>query len=150
MKTSLALAFLLVAASTALAQNNQIKSPAGDTPLNVRNGRAQMAGHFGNPVQMRRLDFALVTPHPDEEEQFLQQLMTPGSPQFHKFLTPDQWNARFSPSVEDEQAVVDWATGAGFTVIHRFPNRLLVDVEAPMATIERALHVTINNYVLNG
>jgi hypothetical protein len=45
-----------------------------------------------------------------EEKEFLQELMTPGSPQFHRFLTSERWDARFSPTVEDEQAVVDWAT----------------------------------------
>jgi hypothetical protein len=109
-----------------------------------------LIGHFGIPTQMRRLDFALVTPHPDEEEQFLRELMTPGSPQFHKFLTADQWIARFAPSAADEQAVVDWATSQGLTVTHRFPNRLIVGVEAPMATIEKALQVRINNYLLDG
>lgn len=31
----------------------------------------------------------MVTPHPAEEEQFLEDLMKPGSPQFHEFLTAD-------------------------------------------------------------
>jgi subtilase family serine protease len=92
----------------------------------------------------------LVPPRLAEEEEFLQELMTPGSPQFHKFLTPDQWNARFAPSLADEQAVVDWANSQGLTVTHRFPNRLIVDVEAPVPTIEKALQVTINNYLLDG
>jgi hypothetical protein len=99
---------------------------------------------------MRRLEFALATPHPDEEEQFLQALMTPGSPQFHKFLTADQWIARFAPAAADEQAVVDWATSQGLTVTHRFSNRLIVNMEGPMATIEKALQVKINNYQMDG
>lgn len=150
MKTSLALSFLLVAALTALAQNSEIKSPAGEVPLNVRNGRAQMAGHFGNPAQMLRLTFGLVTPHPAEEEQFLADLMKPGSPQFHKFLTPDQWTVRFGPSVAAERAVVEWATSQGLTITQRYANRLTVQAEAPMATVEKALQVRINNYQLEG
>lgn len=118
-------------------------------PMAVRNGRARMMGHMGNPRQMLRLAFGLVPPHLAEEEEFLQALMTPASPQFHKFLTPDQWNARFAPNATDEQAVVDWANSQGMTVTHRFANRLIVDVEAPVATIEQTLQVKINNYMLD-
>jgi subtilase family serine protease len=150
MKKSLAVIFMLAAGYGALGQGNARKSAAGEPPLDVRNGRARLVGHFSNPTQVRRLDFTLVTPHPDEEEQFLQELMTPGSRQFRKFLTADQWIARFATAAADEQAVVDWATSQGMTVTHRFPNRLIVDVEAPMATIETALQVKINNYVVNG
>lgn len=149
-KRSIAVIFMLAAGFNALGQNNPTKSPAGEPPRAVRNGRATLVGHFSVPTQMRRLDFALVTPHPDQEEQFLKELMTPGSPQFHKFLTADQWIARFSPSVADEQAVVDWAASQGLTVTHRFPNRLIVDVEGPIATIEKALGVRINSYLMDG
>jgi hypothetical protein len=95
---------------------------------------------------MLRLVFGLQPPHMDEEKQFLQELQTKGSPNFQHFLTPKEWNARFAPSKQDEQAVVDWAKNQGLTVTHRYPNRLLVDVEAPVATIEKALNIKINSY----
>ena len=140
---------LFLAACTALAQTKASRSPAGETPWDVRSGKAKLVEHF-NPQQMLRLAFGLVHPHAAEEEQFLQELMTPGSPQFRHFLTSEEWDARFAPSLADEQAVVDWATSQGMTITMRWPNRLLVDVEAPVATIEKALMVTINNYQLDG
>jgi len=145
------LLFVMLATGCTIMAQNRLKKPiAGEPPRDVRSGHARMVGHYDAPTQMRRLAFGLATPHPAEEEQFLEELRRPGSPQFHKFLTADQWNARFSPSVEDEQAVMDWATSEGMTVTHRFANRLIVDVEAPMATIEKALKVKINNYVVDG
>jgi xanthomonalisin len=69
------------------------------------------------------------------------------SPQIH-FLTAEEWNARYAPSVQDEQSVVAWAQSQGLTVTQRYPNRLLVDVEAASGTIE--LNVTINSYQLSG
>ncbi len=150
MKRLLAATLMLAAACTVLAQIDTKASPAGERPLNVRNGRAKPLGHLMDPKQMLRLAFGLIPPHLAEEEQFLEELMTPGSPQFHKFLTPQQWNARFAPTVEDERAVMDWATSQGLIVTHRYPNRLIVDVEAPLATIEKALQVRISNYQLDG
>ncbi len=115
------------------------------TPQEVREGRASMVSHY-NPDQKLRLVLNLQPPHQAEEDQFIKELVTKGSPGFHKFLTQDEWNARFAPSVEDEQAVVDWAQSVGLTVTKRYPNRLLVSVEGTASTIEKAFGVTMNNY----
>ncbi len=115
------------------------------TPQKVHDGTAVRISHY-NPDQMLRLVLTVHPPHMAEEEQFIKELVTKGSPNFHKFLTPDEWNARFAPSVEDEQAVVDWAQSVGLTVTKRYPNRLIVDVEGTAGTIEKAFGVTINNY----
>ena len=46
--------------------------------------------------------------------------------------------------------MVDWATSNGLTISQRYPSRLIVDVEGPVATIEKAVNVSINSYSLNG
>lgn len=119
------------------------------TPAAVLDGRAIRVSRY-EPTKMLGLAIVLTPPHPEEERQFLEDVQDKGSEQFHQFLSAEDWNARFAPSAEDEQAVVDWATSQGLTVKHRYPNRLLVDVEAQAATIEKALHVTINNYRVPG
>jgi Pro-kumamolisin, activation domain/Bacterial Ig-like domain (group 3) len=132
----------------AMAQAPDMTRLTGHTPNVVIDGTAKFVGHY-NPNQMVRLVIGLQPPHMAEEEQFLEELQTKGSPQFHHFLTAEEWNARFAPSAQDEQAVVDWATAQGLTPTYRYPNRLLVDVEAPIAMIEKAFNVTINSYQLN-
>ncbi len=136
---------LMVVYSPAVAQVSQVRSSGGQTPPAVLNGSATLVGHY-NPGQVLRLVLGLQPPHMAQEEQFLQELQTRGSPQFHHFLTAEQWNARFAPSAQAEQAVVDWAQSQGLTVTHHYPNRLLVDIEAPSGVIESAFHVTINRY----
>jgi len=139
----IAIAVALLSGTLTLAQPTTAMK--GLTPTQLQDGSAKFVGHL-QPEQSIRLNFGLEHPHLAEEEQFLKELGTKGSPNFQHFLTADEWNKRFSPSAEDEQAVVDWATSQGFTVTQRFANRLLVDVEAPSATIEKALGVTINSY----
>jgi len=114
-------------------------------PLAVRDGSAHYLGPY-NPQQMLRLSVVLKPPHVDEEEQFLRELQDPASPLFHKYLSAAEWNQRFAPSPRDEQAVAAWAQARGLTITQRFPNRLVVDVEAPVAVIENALTVSINSY----
>jgi len=120
-------------------------SLANHTSPQVLDGTATLVSHY-NPEQMLRLVLAVQVPHMAEEQEFIQELVTKGSPNFHKFLTADEWNARFAPSPEDEQKVVDWVQSEGLTLTKRYPNRLLVDVEAPAGVIERAFGVTLNNY----
>ncbi len=108
---------------------------------------AQIIGPYGAD-QMLRVVFALKPPHLAEEEQFLNQLQDRDSPLFHKYLSEQEWNQRFAPSAQDEQAVAAWAQSQGLTITQRYPNRLLVDVEAPVPIIEKALDVTINRYQL--
>src|SRR5271166_4018837 len=122
----------------AVAQQVQVKQ----TPPAVQNGTAKLLGHY-DPTQRLRVVFGLRPPHLEAEEQLLRELQDKNSPQFHKYLSQEEWNARFAPSRADEQAVVDWAKSQGLTVTQRYPNRLLVDVEAPVASIEKALNVSI-------
>jgi hypothetical protein len=117
----------------------------GHTPPQVLDGTAMRVSHY-DPEKKLRLVLAIQVPHMAEEEQFLAELQDRQSPLFHQFLSAEEWNARFAPSAEDEQKVVDWAESQGLTVTNRFANRLLVDLEAPVGVIEKVFNVTINNY----
>ena len=119
----------------------------GKAPGPVANKTAQLLNHV-EPEQKLRLILGLQHPNPDGEAKFVSDLQNRQSADLHHFLTAEQWNARFSPSESDEQAVVDWANSVGLTVTQRYANRLLVDVEGSVATIERALDLSINRYQL--
>jgi len=121
--------------------------PKGITPNEVNSGEARLLSAM-NPSQKLRLAIALFTPHRAEEEKFIAALHTKGSPQFGKYLSAAEWNKRFAPTAESEQAVVDWAVSQGLTVTQRYPNRLVVDVEGTVPAIEQALGVKMNMYMM--
>ncbi len=148
---SFGLIVLLIASLAALPAYSQAQQKVSikQTPYAVREGGAQVVGHYDS-AQMLRLVFALKPPHLEEEEQFLNLLQDKDSPLFHRYLSEKEWNERFAPSAQDEQAVVSWATSQGLTITQRYPNRLLVDVEAPAGVIEKALNVAINRYQIKG
>ena len=114
------------------------KSPSHKRLLPYRTGLPS-SSDLMVPIRCCGWSSLLKPPHLQEEEQFLNQLQDRNSPLFHKYLTEGEWNPRFAPSVQDEQAVAAWAQSQGLTITQRFPNRLLVDVEAPVAIIEKAL-----------
>ena len=143
------LLFALMAVVPALAQSLEgTVALQRHTPPQVLDGRASLAGHY-EPGRMLRLAIAVTPPHLEAEERFIRELTTPGSPNFHAFLSAEEWNARFAPSAADEQKIVDWAKSQGFKVTARFPSRLDIDLEAPAGVIEKAFGVTINNYKVN-
>jgi len=139
------LALFLVLLLPCFAAGAQGPPPGtSQVPHEVWDGTAKLLGHYeGEPL---RLVLALNPPHKEQEEAFLKELQDRSSPNFHRFLLPEEWNARFAPSAEDEQAVADWAAASGFSVTKRYPNRLIIDVEAPVDAVEKAFHVTINRY----
>ena len=80
---------------------------AVNTPMQVMLGTVQLVEPY-DPASKLRLAINITPPKMAEEEAFLKELQDRNSPNFHKYLTPEQWNARFAPAPEDEQAVVDW------------------------------------------
>ncbi|GAC1362379.1 MAG: S53 family serine peptidase [Ktedonobacteraceae bacterium] len=75
-------------------------------------------------------------------------LYDPRSPQYHHFLTPQQFMAEFGPTADQQQQVVDYLRGAGITVNKVAPNGLLINAHATVAQAEAAFQVQINNYKL--
>jgi hypothetical protein len=76
----------------------------------------------------------------------IEQIYDPASPLYHHYLAPEEFDARFGPTEQDYQALIAWATRSGFNVTVRHPNRMLLEVSAPVGNIERALRVTMQMY----
>ena len=109
------------------------------------NGQAPSVGRLP-AAQVMRLVLVLPLRHQPELESFLQELYDPSSPSYRHFLTVQEFTARFGPSPEDYDAVLHFAEANGLAVVGTSRNRLNVDVEAPVADIEKALHVTMGVY----
>jgi hypothetical protein len=94
------------------------------------------------------LDLAIGLPLRNQEAltNLLQQQYAPTSPQYHHWLTPDEFTAKFGPTEQDYQAVIEFARSNGFTITGLHPNRTLVDVRGSVADIERTFRVTLHAY----
>lgn len=93
-----------------------------------------------------KLSINLPLRHRELLANFIETLYDSASPGFRRYLTPEEFDARFGPSEQDYQAALDWAANAGFTVAARHPNRMLLEINASVADIERALSVTLRSY----
>jgi subtilase family serine protease len=94
-----------------------------------------------------RLVLVLPLRNQAELDSFLNDLYDPSSPSFHKFLTVEEFTAKYGPTQEDYDAVVSFAQKNGLSVVATSRNRLNIDVTGSMPAIEKALHVTMNLYM---
>jgi hypothetical protein len=122
---------------------------SGRTPLPVLSGQAHLVEHIP-PTQQIRLTLTLQPQHADELQQFVNEVQRPGSPLFHHFLSFDQWKARYAPSAAQVQSVLSWASAQGLTPVYRFSSNLAVVVDGSVGAVERAFHLNLNSYELNG
>jgi hypothetical protein len=96
---------------------------------------------------------ALVLKRSDEQETSLRQLLDQqqdkSSPNYHKWLTPDQFGKQFGPADSDIQAVTDWLTSRGFSNIKVSPGRTRVEFDGNIGQISSAFQTQIHHFFVN-
>ena len=95
-----------------------------------------------------RLSLAIGLPLRNQAElaELLRQLYDPRSTNFHQFLTPQEFTARFGPTEPEYQAVIKFAEANGLTVSGTNGNRVVLDVEGNVSNVEQAFHITLHTY----
>lgn len=136
-------AIWLVSAGLTLAQTPPRVVLTGHRPEVV--SRLQPLGRLEGLTQLK-LSIYLPMHNLEALTNLLEQIYDPASPQYHHYLTPQEFDARFGPTEADYQSLIAWAERNGLTVTARHSNRLLLEVRAPVADIERALEVTLRTY----
>jgi subtilase family serine protease len=86
----------------------------------------------------------------DDLDRTLADLYDPASPAYHRWLTPAQFHARFSPRSRDVAAVRAWLSSEGFTIVGVPANRLFVTAEGSVGEVEQAFRVAENMYRVDG
>jgi subtilase family serine protease len=72
------------------------------------------------------------------------------SPDYHQWLTAEEFGARFGPAREDIDAVTGWLALHGFQVNTVYPNRMTIDFSGSAAQVREAFHTEIHNYDVRG
>ena len=130
----------------------QFAIPAGAAGRQVMHGhvpantaRLQPAGQLPGT---NSLSLAIGLPLRNREAltNLLREIYDPASTNYHHYLTPEQFAEKFGPAEQDYQAVIAFAKANGMTIKGTHLNRMLVDVSAPVTTIEKALHTTMRTY----
>jgi subtilase family serine protease len=90
---------------------------------------------------------------PDSEAalaRYIAELSDPQSPNYHKWLTPEQFAADYGVATADVSAVTDWLTSRGFTVNGVAPTGLAIDFSGTAGQVRSAFHTEIHNLSVDG
>src|SRR5579872_5526470 len=123
---------------------------AGNTrsQANARNDAGAVAG------DLRMEHLLLQLRRPAEREAALAQLVedqqNPASPDYHRWLTAEEFGAAYGPAPEDIQAVTGWLESHGMQVNAVYPNGMLIDFSATAGQVGTAFHTSIHNLHVNG
>ena len=131
---------LLSTASTIWAEPQHLTGhvPAGSvglTPQGRLPATQQMNLAIGLPLRNRE---ALTN--------LLNAINTPGSARYHQYLSPAEFAEQFGPSPADYETLAGLLSTNGFRISGRHSNRVLLDVTASVADIERLFHITLLTY----
>jgi hypothetical protein len=109
-------------------------------------------GIVADATPMKRM--MLVLQRSPEQEAALQKFMdeqqSKDSPNFHKWLTPEQFGKQFGPANADIQAVTDWLTRQGFQAIKVGAGRTAIEFSGNVAHVRNAFHTEIHGFNVNG
>ena len=83
-------------------------------------------------------------------DNFLSSVQQKGSPNYHKWLTPEQFGKLYGPSDNDVAKLTAWLGGKGFTVNSVASGRTYVDFSGSVGQVQTAFHTSIHSYNANG
>jgi hypothetical protein len=167
-RRSSAWAFVLACAGAAvLAGSTGVTNTAGaaTAPAADASGLARLPGHVNASARPQfdlgrapdslglhglEVVFAKTVSQQRAIEALIAAQQDPKSPQYHQFLTPAQYGARFGASEATVAAVSRWLTANGFTVAALPANRSGLHFSGTKAQVETAFHTEIHLFEVDG
>jgi hypothetical protein len=90
---------------------------------------------------------------PEQEQalqQFIDELMSKDSPNFHRWLTAEQFGERFGLAKPDLDAVTNWLELQGFRVNVVYPSGMVIDFSGTAAQVRKAFQTEIHYLEVKG
>src|SRR5579884_2160931 len=101
-----------------------------------------------DPSQIITVKVHLNGQNQDQLSSFIQQLHDPSSPNFQKWLTPDQFKAQFGATVGSINTVQSFLTKNNLKVISS--DGRTITVQGTVANVQNALHTQMHQFSVNG
>jgi len=123
---------------------------AGNTrgEANAQNDRGKAPDSFALDHMLLQLKRS-----PEREEAlrtFIDQQHDSASPNFHKWLTADQFGKIYGPASSDIETVSDWLSSNGFTVNTVYPSGMVIDFSGSAGQVAAAFGTEIHQLSVDG
>ncbi|HUK73868.1 MAG TPA: MBG domain-containing protein [Candidatus Bathyarchaeia archaeon] len=122
---------------------------------NTRPEAANAVGYRGPAEAVLPMEHMLLflQRSPEQEQaldQYIDSLNDRNSPNFHKWLTPEELGKSYGVADEDIQQVTNWLESEGFVVNRVYENKMVLDISGTAGAVQQAFHTEIGKLVVNG
>jgi subtilase family serine protease len=83
-------------------------------------------------------------------DELVREMYDPSSPNYHHFLTLEQYHANFAPTAREAAAVRDFLTGRNLTISTVDKNNHYISAQGRVADVQGAFKVQIDRFKING
>jgi subtilase family serine protease len=80
----------------------------------------------------------------------LDQQQQKSSPNYHKWLTPEQFGQQFGAADQDIHTIVSWLSSHGFQINSVAKNRLIIEFSGTARQVNQVFHTEIHRYEVEG
>ena len=151
-------AFVLSSLVYAITPDRISNTPSGNQTVAIRGYvRHQAVPQYDEGTADPALRFGsitlLTTPTPSQQKaltRLLAEQQDRKSPNYHKWLTPEQWADRFGLSPNDVQHITTWLKAQGFGAIHVARGRNWIRFSGTAAQVQSAFGTEIHRFNING
>jgi hypothetical protein len=102
------------------------------------------------PMQQVTMVFSRTAAQQADLDQLLAAQQDRSSPNYHKWLTPEEFGDRFGLATQDVNLVDAWLQSQGFTVDEISRSRTWITFSGIAAQVEAAFHTSIHTYLVDG
>ena len=161
--SQLAAASFLLCSSALTAQNSavapRILSPIEESSLTTLTGSVPLLARAqfdqgAAPASTQLTHIRLVLSRSIEQEASLDKFMAEqqdkSSPNYHKWLTPEQFGMLYGPADSDIAAIVGWLESKGLKVETVSTGRTNIAFSGTVIQVEAAFHTSIHSFDVNG
>ena len=96
------------------------------------------------------LYFSLTPAQQADLNQLLVSQVDPSSPNYHQWLTPEQFGARFGMGSSDLAKVSNWLTSQGFTITNSARSSTFLQFTGTIGQVQKAFGTTIHSLSVDG
>ena len=146
---------LAIGCTAAAAWPSATNPPPGPGRANLRGSltpaaeRSHPAGKVPGTAAVS-FDLLLTPRNAAGAQAFVKAVSTPGSAEFHHYLTDAAWVARYAPTTGAVAKARSWLRGEGFSIGAVPKDRLFVAASGSAAQVEKAFDVSLGYYKVNG
>ncbi len=83
-------------------------------------------------------------------QDYLEKQQDKSSPNYHRWLTPQEFGAQYGPADADIQAVTSWLQAKGFQIDQVAAGKTVIEFSGTAGQVRSAFHTEIHRFLVNG